>query len=109
LVVLFSAWRGGMRVLTCAAGSGRVTVPESWTDRGPAPAEYRLSVEGLAGLAALVAALQQQPPGEAAVVRTGGGDAEPAELAWWYGPDCRVHRDGDGVGEHGHRGVGGRR
>jgi hypothetical protein len=42
LVVLFGAWRGGLGV-----GSGRVTVPESWTDRGPAPAEYRINWLGI--------------------------------------------------------------
>src|SRR6266545_3158127 len=39
-------------------GSGQITLPESWTDRGPTPMPHRLSVEGLAALAALTRSLQ---------------------------------------------------
>jgi hypothetical protein len=41
-----------------SAGLGRVTVQESWTDRGPAPLGYRLSVEGLAALGTLIRSMR---------------------------------------------------
>jgi hypothetical protein len=38
-------------VFVCSGGvSGRITLPESWTDRGEPPGACRLSVEGLAEL-----------------------------------------------------------
>jgi hypothetical protein len=43
--VLFAKRRGREVVFVCEGGPlGRVTVPESWTDRGPAPGAHRLSV-----------------------------------------------------------------
>src|SRR5260370_17485414 len=51
--VLFSRRRGGQVVLACESASlGRVTVPESWTDRVSSPVLGRLSAEGLAPLGA---------------------------------------------------------
>jgi len=52
---LFAKRRAGAMVLVGeSAGLGRVTVQESWTDRGPAPLGCRLSVEGLAALDTLI-------------------------------------------------------
>ncbi len=46
--VLFVKRRAGKVVFVCEGGPlGRVTVPESWTDRGPAPSGQRLSVAAL--------------------------------------------------------------
>jgi hypothetical protein len=57
--VLFSKRRAGGVVLVCeSAELGRVTVCESWTDRGPARAGSRLSAEGLAALDTLIRSLQ---------------------------------------------------
>ena len=54
LAVLFVKRRGAGRVFVCAgAVGGRVTLPESWTDRGRPPGTHRLSVQGLADLAAV--------------------------------------------------------
>jgi hypothetical protein len=39
---------------------GRVTVPESWTDRAPASAGHRFSVEALVELDTLVRLLEQR-------------------------------------------------
>jgi hypothetical protein len=53
--VLFAKRRAGTVVFVCAGGPvGRVTVPESWTDRGVVPGRHRLSVEGLVELDTLV-------------------------------------------------------
>ena len=41
-----------------SAELGRVTVQESWTERGPAPLGCRLSAEGLAALDTLIRSLQ---------------------------------------------------
>jgi hypothetical protein len=47
-------------VYVCEGGPrGRVTLPVAWTDRGAVPAAHRLTVEGLAALAALVSAIEQ--------------------------------------------------
>jgi len=47
-------------VYVCEGGpDGRVTLPMAWTDRAPAPAAHRLTVEGLVALAALVTAIEQ--------------------------------------------------
>jgi Family of unknown function (DUF5372) len=55
LEVLFAKRRAGAVVLVCeSAGLGRVTVCESWTDRGVSPARCRLSAEGLAALGTLI-------------------------------------------------------
>ncbi len=59
LEVLFVKRRGADRVFVCAGGvGGRVTVPWSWTDRGEPPLARRLSIEGLAELAALTRAIE---------------------------------------------------
>ncbi len=56
-VLFVRRWRGG-RVYVCDGGQGRnVALPEEATDRGPEPAERPLSLEVLAELVALVAAL----------------------------------------------------
>jgi hypothetical protein len=57
--VLFSRRRGGQVILACeSAWLGRVTVPESWTDRVSAAAVGRLSAEGLAALDALARCME---------------------------------------------------
>jgi Family of unknown function (DUF5372) len=61
LPVLFARRRGREVVLICEGGPvGRVTVPESWTDRVPAPVGHRLSVEALVELDTLVQLLEQR-------------------------------------------------
>lgn len=58
LEVLYTKARGGKRVLVCSGGvSGLITLPLSWTDRGGQPQLQRLSVEGLAELAAATRAI----------------------------------------------------
>jgi len=42
------------------AGRATVTLAAPWTDRGPAPESYRLSLEGLLGLDTLVTAIVDQ-------------------------------------------------
>ena len=59
LEVLFAKRRAGAVVLVGeSAELGRVTVQESWTERGPAPLGCRVSVEGLAALDTLIRSLQ---------------------------------------------------
>ena len=59
LEVLFVKRRGADAVFVCAgAVGGQVTLPESWTDRGEPPLAQRLSVEGLADLAAVTRAIR---------------------------------------------------
>lgn len=59
LEVLFARRRAGAVVLVGeSAELGRVTVQESWTDRGSAPLGCRLSVEGLAALGTLVRSMR---------------------------------------------------
>ena len=59
--VLFAKRRAGRLVFVCEGGPlGRVTVCESWTDRGPAPAGHRLSVEALVELDTLITVLEQR-------------------------------------------------
>jgi hypothetical protein len=59
LEVLFAKRRGGAVVLVGeSAELGRVTVRESWTERGPAPAGCRVTAEGLAALDTLIRSLQ---------------------------------------------------
>jgi hypothetical protein len=61
VAVLFAKRRAGRLVFVCEGGPlGRVTVPESWTDRGPAPAAHRLSLVVLVGLDTLVTVLEQR-------------------------------------------------
>lgn len=56
--VLYSKCRGGVQVLVCDAGRGAtVTVPVTWTDRGPAAEDHYLCVDGLVELHVLVNAL----------------------------------------------------
>ena len=60
LPVLFTKRRAGALVVVCEGGVGAavtVTVPLSWTDRGPAPVAHRLSVEALMVLDTLLAAI----------------------------------------------------
>ena len=55
LEVLFARRRDGAVVFVCAGGaSGRVTLPQAWTDRGEVALSRRLSVEGLAALDTLM-------------------------------------------------------
>jgi Family of unknown function (DUF5372) len=59
LAVLFVKRRGAGAVFVCAGlDGGQVTLPESWTDRGAAPSTRRLSLEGLADLAAVTRAIR---------------------------------------------------
>jgi Family of unknown function (DUF5372) len=59
--VLFAKRRAGKVVFVCEGGPlGRVTVPESWTDRGPAPVAHRLNVEVLVELDTLLTVLEQR-------------------------------------------------
>jgi hypothetical protein len=59
LEILFVKRRGDGVVFVCSGGvSGQITLPESWTDRGPTPMSHRLLVEGLAALDALTRSLQ---------------------------------------------------
>jgi hypothetical protein len=56
--VLFTKRRAGRVVFVCEGGPlGRVTVPESWTDRGPVPSANRLSVDQLVELDTLMTVL----------------------------------------------------
>jgi hypothetical protein len=60
LPVLFTKRRGGALVVVCAGGvGGRVTVtlPLTWTDRGPIADGHRLSVDALVVLGSLLTAL----------------------------------------------------
>ncbi len=59
--VLFVKRRAGRVVFVCEGGPlGRVTVPESWTDRGPAPTGHRLSVGALVELDTLLTVLEER-------------------------------------------------
>jgi len=59
LEVLFTKRRDGGEVFVCAGGgSGQVTLPQAWTDRGEPALAHRLSVEGLAALDTLARSLQ---------------------------------------------------
>ena len=59
LEVLFAKRRAGAVVLVGeSARLGRVTVQESWTERGPAPLGCRVSAEGLVTLDTLIRSLQ---------------------------------------------------
>jgi hypothetical protein len=58
LEVLFVKRRGADVVFVCAGAVGQVTLPQSWTDRGESPLTHRLSVQGLADLAAVTRAIR---------------------------------------------------
>jgi len=61
VAVLFTKRRAGRLVFVCEGGPlGRVTVPLSWTDRGPIPTSNRLTVEGLAELNTLMKVLEER-------------------------------------------------
>jgi len=56
---LFTKRRAGRLVFVCEGGPlGRVTVPESWTDRGQVPSANRLSVDRLVELDTLLSVLR---------------------------------------------------
>ncbi|WP_375373446.1 DUF5372 family protein [Micromonospora sp. ATA51] len=101
VTVLFTARRGGVRMLTCRSGSRQVTVAESWTDHGPEPQQQRLSVEGLQELLALVAALRQRRD-----VQQGADGEGEREIRSKGDSRGSTGRDGDGPGEHDHDGPG---
>jgi Family of unknown function (DUF5372) len=59
--VLFAKRRAGTVVFVCEGGPlGRVTVPQAWTDRGPAVAGPRFSVEALVELDTLRTVLERR-------------------------------------------------
>jgi hypothetical protein len=56
--VLYWMKRGDRRMFVVDAGNGgRMTLPEQWTDRGPAPESTRFAPEALAELRAMLSAL----------------------------------------------------
>jgi hypothetical protein len=58
LEILYLKRRAGDTVFVCSGGvSGQITVPQAWTDRGVPAGEHRLSMAGLAALAAVTRAL----------------------------------------------------
>jgi hypothetical protein len=62
LPIVFERRRAGARVYVCEGGAlGSVTLPEDATDRGVGPAAGPLTVEVLAGLAAVVGAIGGRP------------------------------------------------
>lgn len=59
LEVLYVKRRGGDTVFVCSGGvGGQITLPQAWTDRGQRAAEQRLSMTGLAALAATTRAIR---------------------------------------------------
>src|SRR6201998_4103512 len=59
LEILYLKRRAGGTVFVCSGGvSGQITVPQAWTDRGVPAGEHRLSMAGLAALAAVTRALR---------------------------------------------------
>ena len=61
--MLFVKHRAGKVVFVCEGGPlGRVTVPQAWTDRDPAPAPagHMLSVAALVELDTLLTVLEQR-------------------------------------------------
>ncbi len=60
LAVLFVKRRGTDVVFVCAGGAvgGQVTLPHSWTDRSEPALAHRLSVQGLADLAAVTRTIE---------------------------------------------------
>ena len=59
LAVLFVKRRGADVVFVCAGtAGGQVTLPHSWTDRSEPAVAHRLSLPGLADLAAVTRAVE---------------------------------------------------
>jgi hypothetical protein len=59
LEVLYLKRRGQDTVVVCSGGvSGLITLPLGWTDRGEPSVSQRLSLDGLAELAATTRAIQ---------------------------------------------------
>jgi hypothetical protein len=59
LAVLFVKRRGTDVVLVCAgAVGGQVTLPHAWTDRSEPALAHRLSLQGLADLAAVTRTIE---------------------------------------------------
>jgi hypothetical protein len=59
LDVLYVKRRVEATVFVCSGGvSGQITLPSSWTERGQPAGTHRLSVQGLAELAAVTRAIQ---------------------------------------------------
>jgi hypothetical protein len=61
LEVLFVKRRGADQVFVCVGGVGdrvTTTLSAAWTDRGDPPSAHRLSIEGLAALAAVTRAIE---------------------------------------------------
>ena len=58
LEILYLKRRAGDTVFVCSGGvGGQITVPQAWTDRSEPAGEHRLSMAGLAALAAVTRAL----------------------------------------------------
>jgi len=65
LDVLFSKrWAGGTLFVCVRPGSGQITLPAAWTDRGPGAELGRLSVDSLAALGAVTRAVKVVDGGE---------------------------------------------
>jgi hypothetical protein len=64
LAVLYERRLRGVRFYVCEGPVGSIGILEDATDRGPEPAEGPLSVEVLAELVALVAAIGDATAGE---------------------------------------------
>jgi hypothetical protein len=59
LPVLFTARMKGVLVFVCEIDGGkrRISLPQSWTDRGPKPLPDRFAVEGLTAARELIDAM----------------------------------------------------
>jgi hypothetical protein len=58
---LFERRRAGARLYICEGGVlGTIGLPESWTDRGLPPVDARLTIEVLADLARVIAAVMER-------------------------------------------------
>ncbi|ORT46642.1 hypothetical protein KBI5_24100 [Frankia sp. KB5] len=65
LDVLFSKrWAGETLFVCVRPGSGQITLPAAWTDRGLSTEDGRLSVDGLAALGAVTRTLKVVDSGE---------------------------------------------
>jgi hypothetical protein len=105
LAVLYTRRRAGCLVFVCDDGTGEwVELPLGSTDRGPAAASQRLSIEGLAALRDLVDALTSRCHDASPGGMVEDGDPEHGrvpEEAGRHERDTTPDRDGDGAGEHG--------